>query len=133
MVAPVSGLVIQANPRLSQHPSLINRDPYGEGWVLVIQPVHLEECLKSLYYGAKVEQWCERDIEKLYRAMSGLLASSLPTVGATMQDGGSRVQDFTSLLTADQMRRMIDSFLSAPVSDRSASACAEAMGSDQGR
>jgi glycine cleavage system H lipoate-binding protein len=133
IAVPVSGLVLQVNPRLSQHPSLINRDPYGEGWVLVIQPAHLEQCLKRLYYGGKVEQWYERDIEKLYRAMSDMLVSSLPTVGATMQDGGSRIQDFTSLLTADQMRQMIDSFLSAPVSDRSAATGAEVMGPDQGR
>jgi glycine cleavage system H lipoate-binding protein len=133
IAAPVSGFVLQVNPRLSQHPSLINRDPYGEGWVLVIQPADLERCLKQLYYGGKVEQWYERDIEKLYRAMVDMLASSLPTVGATMQDGGSRIQDFTSLLTADQMRRMIDSFLSAPVSERSAAASADVMGPDQGR
>ena len=133
MAAPVSGLVVQVNPRLSQHPSLINRDPYGEGWVLVVQPAHLEQCLKRLYYGRKVEQWYERDIEKLYRAMHDLLVSSLPTVGATMQDGGSRVQDFTSLLTADQMRQMIDSFLSAPASDQSAATGSEVTGADQGR
>ena len=133
LAVPISGLVLQANPKLSRHPSLINRDPYGEGWVLVIQPAHLEQCLKRLYYGRKVEQWYERDIEKLYRAMGEMLATSLPTVGATMQDGGSRIRDFTSLLTADQMRQMINSFLSAPVSDRSAAPGAEVMGPNQGR
>jgi len=133
IAAPVSGRVLQVNPSLSQHPSLINRDPYGEGWVLVIQPAHLEQDLKQLYYGGKVEQWYERDIEKLYRAMSDLLASSLPAVGATMQDGGSPIKDFTSLLTADQMRQMIDSFLSASVSERSAATSAAVTSADQGR
>ena len=133
VATPVSGLVLQVNPKLTQHPSLINRDPYGEGWVLVVQPAHLEQCLKKLYYGSTVQRWYERDIEKLYRAMSDVLVSSLPSVGATMQDGGSRIQDFTSLLTAAQMRQVIDSFLSAPVSDRSADTGAEVRGPDQGR
>jgi len=131
--SPVSGLVLEVNSRLSEHPSLINRDPYGEGWAFVVRPAHLERCLSRLYYGEKVSRWYEREIDRLYQAMGDRLASYLPTVGATMQDGGSRIQDFTSLLTADQMRQMIDSFMSAPDSGLSAAAGAATTGSDQGR
>jgi glycine cleavage system H lipoate-binding protein len=133
LAAPVSGHVLEANPRLVQHPSLINRDPYGEGWVMVIQPDRLEQCLQQLYYGSRVEQWYEVDIQNLYRAMGEMLLTSLPSVGSTMQDGGSRNQDFTSLLTAEQMRQMINSFLSAPVRDRSAAPGADVMGPNRGR
>ena len=133
IISPVSGRVVRVNHRLCKHPSLINRDPYGEGWLLMIRSENLDICLKGLYYGRKVEQWFEREIEKLYRGMSEMLASSLPGVGATLQDGGSPINDFTSLLTADQMRRMIDSFLSVPISNRSASDVAEVRGPDQGR
>jgi glycine cleavage system H lipoate-binding protein len=132
LAAPVSGVVLRVNQRLSRHPSLINRDPYGEGWVLIISG-SAGAVPKQLYYGSKVERWYERDIEKVYRAMSEILVASLPSVGATMQDGGSRIQDFTSLLTADQMRQMINSFLSAPVSAGSAAPGADAMGPNQGR
>ena len=131
VAAPVSGIVLQVNPKLSIHPSLINRDPYGDGWSIVIQPAHLEQCLEQLYYGRKVERWYERDIQRLNRAMSEVLLSSRPSIGATMQDGGTRVQDFTSLLTADQMRQVIDSFVSGPV--RSAAGAADVTGPDQGR
>ena len=131
--APVSGLVLQVNSKLYQHPSLINRDPYGKGWVFVIQPAHLDQSLKQLYYGFNVEQWYERDIERLHLEMRDLLGSALPGVGVTMQDGGSRILDFTNLLTADEMRQMIDSFMSAPVIDRSAAPVAEVTGTDQGR
>jgi glycine cleavage system H lipoate-binding protein len=131
VAAPVSGIVLQVNPKLSAHPSLINRDPYGEGWSIIIQPVHLEQCLEQLYYGGKVERWYERDIQRLNRAMSDVLLSSRPSIGATMQDGGTRVQDFTSLLTADQMRQVIDSFVSGTVG--SAAGSADVRGPDQGR
>lgn len=133
LAAPVSGHVLEVNTGLLQHPSLINRDPYGEGWALVIQPDHLEQCLQRLYYGSRAEHWYERDTEKLYRAMGEMLLPTLPGVGPTMQDGGSRSSNFTSLLTAEQMRQMINSFLSAPVSDRSAALGADAMGPNQGR
>lgn len=131
VAAPVSGVVLQVNSKLSLHPSLINRDPYGEGWSVIIKPSHLEQCLEQLYYGGTVERWYERDIQRLNRAMTDLLLSSRPSIGATMQDGGTRVQDFTSLLTADQMRQVIDSFVSGPV--RSAAVAAIVTGPDQGR
>jgi glycine cleavage system H lipoate-binding protein len=33
LVAPVSGTVKEVNPALYQQPALLNRDPYGAGWV----------------------------------------------------------------------------------------------------
>lgn len=34
---PVSGKVIETNKRLLQEPTLINSDPYGEGWMMKIE------------------------------------------------------------------------------------------------
>ncbi|NLZ43767.1 MAG: glycine cleavage system protein GcvH [Clostridia bacterium] len=36
--APVSGEVIAVNDNLQHSPELINQDPYGEGWMVVIEP-----------------------------------------------------------------------------------------------
>lgn len=36
--SPLSGQVLRVNPRLEQEPELIARDPYGEGWLLCVQP-----------------------------------------------------------------------------------------------
>lgn len=36
--APVTGMVIAINDALEKHPELINSDPYGEGWIVKIQP-----------------------------------------------------------------------------------------------
>ncbi len=33
---PVSGEVIEINPQLEEHPELVNKDPYGEGWLIKI-------------------------------------------------------------------------------------------------
>ena len=35
---PVSGEVIEVNTLLSDHPQLINEDPYGKGWLFRIRP-----------------------------------------------------------------------------------------------
>jgi glycine cleavage system H protein len=36
--APVSGTVVARNDQLADEPELINSDPYGEGWLVEIEP-----------------------------------------------------------------------------------------------
>lgn len=35
--APVSGTITQVNESLEDAPEIINQDPYGEGWICVVQ------------------------------------------------------------------------------------------------
>jgi len=37
-LSPVSGEVIEVNPAMEEAPEAINQDPYGEGWLAVIEP-----------------------------------------------------------------------------------------------
>jgi glycine cleavage system H protein len=36
--APVSGVVSEVNAKLSPNPELVNKDPFGEGWLVKIAP-----------------------------------------------------------------------------------------------
>jgi len=36
--APVSGRIVDVNKELLSAPELINKDPYGAGWIVVIEP-----------------------------------------------------------------------------------------------
>lgn len=35
---PISGKVIAVNPSLNDQPEMVNADPYGEGWMIEIEP-----------------------------------------------------------------------------------------------
>ncbi len=35
--APVAGTVVEINPSLADSPELLNSDPYGEGWIAIIE------------------------------------------------------------------------------------------------
>lgn len=48
LLCPFSGTVEQVNAVVSEKPELVNSDPYGEGWLLVLAPQHLEDDLKTL-------------------------------------------------------------------------------------
>ena len=45
--APVKGAVLEANKALEADPGLINREPYGQGWIFVLQIENPDE-LKNL-------------------------------------------------------------------------------------
>lgn len=36
MFMPVSGEVLEVNPKIEDEPELVNKDPYGEGWLVKI-------------------------------------------------------------------------------------------------
>jgi glycine cleavage system H protein len=37
LISPVSGIVSAVNPSLEEHPSVINEDPYHEGWLVEVR------------------------------------------------------------------------------------------------
>ena len=40
---PIGGEVLEINPALEEHPELVNKDPYGEGWIIKIKPTDTTE------------------------------------------------------------------------------------------
>ena len=36
--APVAGVVVEVNTELADAPQKLNEDPYGEGWICIIEP-----------------------------------------------------------------------------------------------
>ena len=39
--APISGTVTKVNGQLDSHPELVNKSPYGEGWLIEVKPSNL--------------------------------------------------------------------------------------------
>ena len=61
--AIVSGEVAEVNEALEDEPTLLNTDPYGEGWVLRIRMEEPDE-LANLLQGEEAVRWLEEEIEK---------------------------------------------------------------------
>ena len=40
---PVGGEILEINPALEENPELVNKDPYGEGWIIKIKPTDASE------------------------------------------------------------------------------------------
>ena len=39
----IGGEVLEINPELEEHPELVNKDPYGDGWLIKIKPTDTTE------------------------------------------------------------------------------------------
>ena len=53
-VAPISGEIIEVNHELENDCRLINKDPYGAGWIIKVKPSNLNAELKNLSHGLEI-------------------------------------------------------------------------------
>lgn len=48
LYAPVSGKVVEVNTALRDSPEVVNSDPYGAGWIIVVEPSDPKELDKLM-------------------------------------------------------------------------------------
>jgi len=57
--SPVSGKVTEVNSELEENPSLVNEDPYGDGWMIKVeisQPEEIDTLLNAQEYERLTEE-----------------------------------------------------------------------------
>lgn len=59
LYCPVGGTVLEVNPALEKQPELVNQEPYGKGWMLVLQltnPQDLDALMDARGYEAMLAE-----------------------------------------------------------------------------
>jgi glycine cleavage system H protein len=59
LYSPVSGTIVERNEELDKSPELINSDPYGQGWLVVVQMTDAEELDQLMEADAYAEMVAE--------------------------------------------------------------------------
>jgi glycine cleavage system H protein len=57
LYAPVSGAVVEVNDDLTDRPELVNKDPYGTGWLIKVKmsdPAELNQLLDAAKYKSMI-------------------------------------------------------------------------------
>jgi len=103
MVSPVEGKVVSVNTNVIQQPSLIARDPYGEGWILVIQAPFLETNLANLVRTNLVRAWIQDTLDQVRETV---LQSAAPGA-AYAQDGGFPAPGLLSKIDPELRERLV--------------------------
>jgi glycine cleavage system H protein len=104
LVAPLSGEVLEVNPRLGTQPGLVSDEPYGRGWLVKMKSHDLASALRNLMDGSLARRWTE---DARGRLDMQLVALS----GSVLQDGGEPVADFAAHLPEEDWKRLVREFL----------------------
>jgi glycine cleavage system H protein len=69
LTSPVNGRIVEVNPAMETAPEAINQDPYGEGWLAVIEPADWKTARAALLdphaYFALMKGQAEEEAKKL--------------------------------------------------------------------
>ena len=60
--SPVEGTILEVNSSLIADPDLLNTDPYGEGWFVVVEADDLAVALADLVHGEGLQSWLEGEL-----------------------------------------------------------------------
>ena len=59
VISPVSGKIVKVNEDLSESPEVINEDPYGKGWIAVVEldnPSEVDDLMDATEYEKYIEE-----------------------------------------------------------------------------
>jgi len=59
VISPVGGKIVKVNEDLAESPEIINEDPYGKGWIAVVElenPSEAEDLMDSSEYEKYIEE-----------------------------------------------------------------------------
>ncbi len=62
--SPVSGTVARVNVELDSHPELVNKSPYGEGWLVEVKPADFASEKKGLLDAAAYAAYLDTLLKK---------------------------------------------------------------------
>jgi glycine cleavage system H protein len=64
IMSPVDGVLVTVNEELETQPGLINRDPYGAGWMYRIKPEDMGQIEELIHGEEAIREWMEAEIAK---------------------------------------------------------------------
>jgi glycine cleavage system H protein len=64
LYSPVNGEVTERNEKLVQSPELVNQEPYGVGWIVIVKPSRLQDDLKLLLNAQSYGNFLQEVIKK---------------------------------------------------------------------
>ena len=100
MLSPIEGEVVDVNQEVLDDPSLIQKDPYGVGWLVAVNSPAADSNLKNLLHGRLAQQ----SLEASWETFRGHV---IPSAGVHLQDGGHAIPDLLSVLPEESWEKVV--------------------------
>ncbi len=103
LVSPIEGEVTSVNEALLENASVLNNDPYGQGWFVSVLAPDLAISFRNLLNGTLARKWMAEASNRLQMRIP-------PLAGAVAQDGGVAVHDLTVQMPTTQWTKITREF-----------------------
>lgn len=104
VLSPITGTVLAVNHKCREHPEIAHEDPYGAGWLCILEPDYPKRNLRRLYYGSETVRWIDTETQTLL----ALLGPEYEKLAAT---GGEPVRDIYANFPEVGWSRLVKTFL----------------------
>jgi len=108
--APVGGTVLRTNGEAQRDPTLLGRDPYGEGWLIQLEGSG-EEAAVGLLSAEAMRERAGAQLERVRKRLARRLVPGAAEIGATAADGGEPWPDLAALLAPTEHKRLLQRFV----------------------
>lgn len=110
--SPISGTIVNSNPELDMDPGLLNKDPYGQGWIYKIKPSIWVEQIPTLLIADDATQWFNRELLRYKDFLATNMVKYSPDpLMITLQDGGELSDNSLSGLPEEMWQDFQKEFL----------------------
>ncbi|MCB2191905.1 MAG: glycine cleavage system protein H, partial [Deltaproteobacteria bacterium] len=103
--SPIEGVVVARNPKVLDNPAEANELPYGEGWLLLVEPIRLQRDLKGMHRGEDSVAWMEQESQRLSDLITHDTGQRLAATGGRM------VPDIYGAVPGLDWQHLTDEFL----------------------
>jgi glycine cleavage system H protein len=110
-VAPLSGTIVDVNPKLARNPRLVNTSPLDKGWIVKIAPWNLRLEVANLMRSGSAERWQKAVRDQFIQWFSG-------SHDLVLQDGGKIADNVCDDLSKEEWKQLVEEFFPIASNDR---------------
>jgi glycine cleavage system H protein len=112
ILSPLTGEITGVNEMLNEVPDLLNKDPYGKGWIYKIKPSGWIAETSSCLLAEDAVAWSKKELERFKDFIAFSMQTHSPeTTKVILQDGGELCDKPLSELPEEVWQDFQESFL----------------------
>ncbi len=104
VLSPVDGVIVEVNAGLRENPGLANREPYGDGWLFMVQTPDIKKSVKNLMSDTQSIDWINTEVQNLENMIEEI-------AGPATADGGYFTNDIYGALPDLGWNNLTNTFL----------------------
>lgn len=103
-LSPVSGTVVAVNQKVLEKPALAHDKPFGDGWLVLVEPDNVKKSMRGLNFGDDGKKWLLNEADRLH----DLVTRDYGRLAAT---GAPPIDDVFGMAPEIGWRTLVDEFL----------------------